>query len=295
MCKNRSQLSDRGIVVENAGPVPLDDSRRGLWLTLGELDAIIDQTRATRSALGIFPSMYRSVTADIRDAVSSGFFDDGVVMEHLAVSFADRYLVAYRRWMNGETIRASWSVAFEAATDGRRRMVAQHLLAGMNAHINLDLGIVAAEIAGDKPEDLYTDFLRVNQILFQKLDRLQDRLGSVSTRMAWIDRLGGSLDERMMKLAIKDARDRAWELALGLIEHPADSRMIINTRDVETADLGRSILGGSTLVRSISRFVAQSEPNDVGTVLAAFSEGTVDLDAVEEAVRVEKNVRTDDT
>lgn len=116
------------------------EPRRQLETTLIDLDAIIDQTRLDSSEVGIFLSMYRSVTAEIRDAVRSGFFDDGAAMEHLAVTFADRYLDAYRRWCRAEMIRDSWRVAFEAATDGRRRMVVQHLLAGINVHINRHRG-----------------------------------------------------------------------------------------------------------------------------------------------------------
>ncbi|MEA2023551.1 MAG: DUF5995 family protein, partial [Actinomycetota bacterium] len=268
-----------------------DRPRRWLDTTLGELDAIIDETRRGHSQLGVFPSMYRSVTAEIRDAVRSDFFDDGKAMEDLAVTFADRYLDAYRRWSNADTTTDSWKIAFEAATDGRRRMIAQHLLAGMNAHINLDLGIVAADIAGNEPERLHTDFLRVNQILFQKLNGLQEALGSVSTRMAWIDRLGGTLDERLMKLSIKDARDRAWDLALDLIENPEDSNAIIETRDQETADLSHTILGGVLPVRALSWFVAGSEPADVTAVLDAFAEKPIDLDAVEAAVSAEAGIR----
>lgn len=268
-----------------------DRPRRWLDTTLGELDAIIDETRRGHSQLGVFPSMYRSVTAEIRDAVRSDFFDDGKAMEDLAVTFADRYLDAYRRWSNADTTTDSWKIAFEAATDGRRRMIAQHLLAGMNAHINLDLGIVAADIAGNEPERLHTDFLRVNQILFQKLNGLQEALGSVSTRMAWIDRLGGTLDERLMKLSIKDARDRAWDLALDLIENPENSNAIIETRDQETADLSHTILGGVLPVRALSWFVAGSEPADVTAVLDAFAEKPIDLDAVEAAVSAEAGIR----
>ena len=273
------------IVVEEDGAGMPDDSPRTLEQTLLALDEIIDRTRAERSELGIFPSMYRSVTAEIRDAIGSDFFDDGTAMEALAVKFADRYLIAFQRWSRGRTTRDSWRIAFEAATDGRRRMVAQHLLAGMNAHINLDLGIVAADVAGDQPERFYEDFLRVNEILFQKLDGLQGCLGSVSNRMTWMDRLGGSLDERLMKMVIKEARDGAWDLALDLIANPAESESIIEARDRHTADLGLTILGGALPIRVVSQFVARSEPRNVRSVLDAFSERTVDFDGIEEVIR----------
>lgn len=266
-----------------------------LGTTLDALGAIVASARSDRSPIGIFPSMYRSVTAEIRDAIHDGFFDDSAAMERLAVMFADRYLDAYDEWISGDQPSTAWRIAFEAATDGRRRMIAQHLLAGMNAHINLDLGIVAAAVAGNDAERLHDDFFRVNQILFQKLDGLQGALGSVSTRMAWIDRLGGTLDERMMRLAIEEARDRAWDLTDALIERPADAAELIAARDGETADLGRTILGGSLPVRVLSQFVARSEPSEVHRILDAFSDYTVDLDAVEAVVRLEAGKRMRET
>jgi hypothetical protein len=280
---------ERQNVAHNDEEDPQERPGRTLDSTLGELDGIIENTRQRHGELGIFPSMYRSVTAEIRDAVRTGFFDDGVAMERLAVTFADRYVEAYWQWSREDACTESWRVAFEAATDGRRRMIAQHLLAGMNAHINLDLGIVAAGIAKRDPDGLYPDFLRVNQILFEKLNGLQDCLGSVSARMAWVDRLGGTLDERLMRMAIRDARNQAWVLAMDLIEHPADADAIIDTRDIETADRGESILGGTLAMRGLSRFVAASEPRDPSEILDAFMGTVLDLDAVEAAVSGEVN------
>jgi hypothetical protein len=252
--------------------------------TLEQLDVIIAAAHSHRSPIGIFPAMYRSVTADIRDAVRGGFFADNTTMEHLAVVFADRYLDALALWTKGESATRSWMVAFDAATDGSRRMIVQHLLAGMNAHINLDLGIVAAEVSGSDPEGAYRDFLRVNEILFQKLNGLQDILGSVSSRMAWVDRLGGRLDERLMTFAIKDARDDAWDLAESLMADPDHAERLIEERDIRTAELGATIVGGAMPVRAVSRFVARSEPADVRDVVTAFSQGGIDLDEVEAAV-----------
>lgn len=248
--------------------------------TLHELDGIIATERRRRSALGIFPAMYRSVTCDIQTAVRVGFFDDGRRVERLAVVFADRYVDAYRRWSAGQEPTASWRIAFEAAESRRRRTIAQHLLAGMNAHINLDLGIVAAEIAGDDPDGLYADFLRVNEILFARLDMLQGRLGSVSRRMAIIDRLGGRLDERLMRLAIAHARERAWEFTLALVGSPTSVPDLIEERDRSTARLGGSILGGSVPIALFNRVVAATEPPDALAAIDALADRPVDLAAI---------------
>lgn len=258
---------------------------RGLEDTLVEFDAIVERAWQERSALGIFPALYRSVTADIRDGLSDGFFDDGAALEHLSVIFANRYFDAFGDLVEGREPPEAWDVAFTAAMDGRRRMIAQHLLAGMNAHINLDLGIVTAEVAGDQPEKLYPDFLRINYILFEKVNGLQDYVNSVSPAMAWLDRLSGSLDEYLTTIAIGDARDRAWGLAIDLLEAPGDAPTIIAERDELTAGLGRVILGQRLRVRPLSWIIARTEPADVRQILDAFLERPVDLEAVEAAVQ----------
>jgi hypothetical protein len=251
--------------------IAFDRADRGLTEVLADLDDVVDRARNSQSLIGIFPAMYRSVTAEIHEGVQSGFFDDCVRMEYLAVIFADRYLDALRMWEKGIHPPDSWRVAFAAAGDGRRRTITQHLLAGMNAHINLDLGISVSEVPCEHLDDLHADFLRVNDILFSNLDRLQGVLDTVSHRMALIDALGIRLDEKIMEMAIARARDRAWDLAVALTSRPGDLITIVDTRDRETSALGRAILGGNPVVRWLAAIVAHSEPKDVTSVLDAFS------------------------
>jgi len=246
---------------------------RTLHDVLGDLDEVIARARDEHSPIGIFPAMYRCVTAEIHDAVRTGFFDDNQRLEHLAVVFADRYLDAWRQWESGNHPTASWEVAFAAAEDGRRRTIAQHLFAGMNAHINLDLGIAAADVSGGRMEETHDDFLRVDDILFARINALQDTLGTVSRRMAWVDRLGLFLDERIMRIAIGSARDRAWDLAVDLTTRTGAAEEIIAARDRETADFGTAILGGNSMVRFLSRVVCRAEPRDVTKALDAFAAG----------------------
>lgn len=260
--------------------------------TLTEFDAVVDLAWGERSALGIFPSMYRSVTVDIQEGVRTGFFDDSAAIEDLSVVFADRYFTAFRDLQEGRTPTLSWDVAFRAATSGRRRMIIQHLVAGMNAHINLDLGIVTADVAGDPPERLHGDFLRVNQILFQKTNGLQAYLNKVSPTMACFDWIGGFLDEWAMRLAISLARDRAWDLAMEILDHPDERDAIVAQRDRQTAQMGRIILGERLPVRPISWVITIREPGDVREVLDAFLDRPVDLDAVETAVQAERRARS---
>ena len=257
---------------------------RGLDDIIEDLDEIIERSLDDRSELGIFPAMYRVVTTGVQEAVRVGFFDNNDAMEHLSIVFADRYLAAYSAMRDGRPLTQAWQVAFAAAMDGRRRMVVQHLLAGMTAHINLDLGIATARVAARDSDSMYLDFFRVNQMLYEQVNGFQQMLNSVSSRMGWIDTIGGSLDERLAKIGIGGARERAWRLAVDLIDHPDRRDEIITARDRETAHLESLILEGVVRVRTVSRLIAATEPSDVRVVIRAFREPSVDLDAVAAAV-----------
>jgi hypothetical protein len=57
----------------------------------------------------------------------------------------------------------------------------QHILLGMNAHINLDLAVAASIVSpGNAIIKLKSDFMIVNQILAELTNKIQKRLGRVS-------------------------------------------------------------------------------------------------------------------
>ncbi len=66
-------------------------------------------------------------------------------MEKLDVLFANRYLEALEIYNSKESPSGSWEVAFRA-TKKSSFLLLHHLLLGINAHINLDLGISAVEV-----------------------------------------------------------------------------------------------------------------------------------------------------
>ena len=86
-----------------ARPVNAEKQTPGLSLdaSLCSLDSIIETCRADRSVIGVFPAMYRAVTASIQQGLQTGFFEDAEMLEVLAVTFADRYLVAYDQIRDG--------------------------------------------------------------------------------------------------------------------------------------------------------------------------------------------------
>src|SRR5215207_8262817 len=107
------------------------------------LGAIIKDCIARKDRLGYFAALYNRVTIAVKEGIAKGKFDDGARMERLDVLFANRYIAAYEAYRAGELPSTAWFKAFNAA-QGPGPIVLQHLVAGMNAHINLDLGIAAA-------------------------------------------------------------------------------------------------------------------------------------------------------
>ena len=256
-------------------------SSTSLETALARLDRIIETASVERSHLGVFPAMYRTVTESIRDAVrTGGFFDDDDRTENMTIVFADLYFEAYDLYRRSERTSKSWAVAFEAADRPQRLMILQHLLLGMNAHINLDLGLATVAVAGQDLEALRADFFRVNEILRQVLDGLQKRLGAVSPRVSMLDRLGGPWDERVMYVSIHTCRDLAWQFASRLAGS-SDAKGLAEARDIEVAWLARVMLRRWSPIAIAANIISRVESRDIPAIVDALGGVEVDLDKAE--------------
>lgn len=207
------------------------------------LDARITHAIQAGSALGYFPALYRKVTVAVKEGIERGEFADGARMAELDVVFANRFLVAAAAWDAGQPLTDSWRVAFAAGTRWRP-IVLQHLLLGMNAHINLDLGIAAATVAAPgRLESLHGDFVQINTILGRLLGDVEDDLGHVWPAFRWFDGVLGTGDEAMANFSMQAARDAAWAFAQRLAPLDEGERVsLIQAKDAETAAFGRWLL-----------------------------------------------------
>ncbi len=220
------------------------------------LDEIIAECHERGSRLGYFPAMYRKTTLEVKAGIEAGRFRDPVLMEQLDVVFADRYLDAYRLHRCGERPTAAWAYAFRMA-ESPRPTVIQHLLLGMNAHINLDLGISAVDVAGGASlSDLKHDFDEINDILGELVDRVQDDLTSMFPLLGALDFLCLRLDEVAVHLAVRVARAGAWDKAVALARAPGDRWTLIGAFDRETLALAEAICPRSHL--------PSHQPHDAG-------------------------------
>ena len=180
------------------------------------MDEIVEQCRREASCLGYFAALYRKVTIEVKQGIETGRFQDGARMERLDVVFATRYLDAYEQWQRGERPTEAWQLAFEQAHNPRL-LVLQHLLLGMNAHINLDLGIAAARVCpGRKLPGLQKDFEEINRVLSSLMDDVQKGLGTISRLMRVIDFSVNYSDKFIANRRMRRARGGAWALAVQL-------------------------------------------------------------------------------
>lgn len=177
------------------------------------LEVVIASARRENSRLGYFPALYRKVTIRVRDGLLRGEFEDNSRMENLDVNFANRYLAAvYQHW-NGETPTRAWQLSFEADQD-RRPIVLQHLLLGINAHINLDLGIAAAQTCpGAELPGLKNDFFAINTLLASLVSQVKAEINQVSPLFGPLDQWAGITDDVMINFSLQKARDAAWRAA----------------------------------------------------------------------------------
>jgi hypothetical protein len=182
---------------------------------LVELDRIIDIERQRCSFRGYFAAMYRATTERVRQGVVSGAFTDGPRMVRMDVRFASFYIDAWKqheaRQATGQGPRPSkpWRLAFGSARL-EDPLIVQHMLLGMNAHINLDLPQAAVAIAGDDLPSFKADFMQINLILQGLLGEVQEVIDDHSPYMRRLDWWGGNKDEAFFSWSVNRARDAAW-------------------------------------------------------------------------------------
>lgn len=266
-----------------------DDTVDGV---LAELDRVVDRAHAEGARWGYFAALYRTVTAKVKDGLASGAFDDPERMATLDAVFARRYLDALAAFESGEKPTRSWQASFEA-TRRWRPLILQHLLVAVNAHINLDLGIAAAQTApGERLQSLRGDFDRINEILASLIRHVQDGIGEVSPWLGLLDRFSGRGDSEVIRFSIVVARTEAWRFATELAPlRPQQWRAPIRDRDVGVARLTRRILQPGLLSSGLL-VIRSRESNDVPRVIEALARVPPPaLDDVEARVRDEQDER----
>jgi hypothetical protein len=241
--------------------------------TIAALDDIVDECATKGDRVGYFAAMYLAVTNTVRERAAEGTFEDPDSMERFVTGFAARYLDALSAWRAGERCSRSWIVAFQAASRWRP-IILQHLLLGINAHINLDLGVAACDVAEGRSLDaVRADFDAVNDVLAQLVDGCQGALDEVSPWLDLADKIGGKGDETLIRFSLVAARRQAWAVAQRLSGLTGSARdRAISSVDGQTTLVAHAVehpgLGASALLLTV-RARERAAPKEVMDLLRA--------------------------
>jgi hypothetical protein len=235
---------------------------------IARLDRIIAVARSRGSRDGYFAALYKRVTIGVRDGIARGEFQDGARMARLDVSFANRYLDAHARREAGLPTTQCWQTAFDAAASWRP-IVLQHLLLGINAHINLDLGIAAARTApGAELPALRSDFERINTILAELTTSVRRELEQIWPLLRWVDALANPEEDAVIGFSMRVARDCAWSFAerLAPLGLPQQEALIADT-DCSVSALGHLIRDPGLWLRTELLLVRLGERGGVAHII----------------------------
>ena len=229
------------------------------------LEDIVMESEKNSDPRGYFAALYLKVTKAVRDGIDNKEFQNNERMERLDVIFAKRYINAYYNSGTGiPPITESWALAFDLDTK-YWPIVLQHLLIGMNAHINLDLGIAAAEVMkGQNIKDLKQDFDKINTILASLVNDVEQDLSKIWPTLGKLLKLTKRVDNFLINFSMSLARDGAWRFATYLSNADPDSwHTAINNRDLKVAKKAQIITSPGWFASLILAIIRLGEKGSV--------------------------------
>lgn len=214
--------------------------------TLEKMVSLSSQWEMAGDRRYAFLKCYGMMTANMVSALDQGQFIDKDWVHVLLEHFADYYFRALDSYQQLETASPRvWQIAFKAASQPDLQLV-QHLMLGVNAHINYDLVYAVVDLLAPEWKDLspesktarHQDYCLVNEIIRETIDVVQDDILEKDNQvMQLLDLALLNLDEWMIGQFVKNWRDQVWSQAIKLIvNEDQKSNRILNTK-VETRAL----------------------------------------------------------
>lgn len=232
------------------------------------IDAIVQESAATQNRAGYFAALYKRMTMAVNEGIRQGSFEDSSRMEAFDVSFAQRYLTAFDAFKNSQGCSSSWQQALTGCGN-RSLIVLQHLLLGINTHINLDLAIAAATVApGDRIHALEADFNRINLLIASLVDDVQQCLEEVWFPMRFFRDVVNKQGRSVLNFSINIARQAAWNNAVKLAGMAAPGQeAYIKTMDDTVRKIGDRIIHPGFWPQLLLRAVRFTEYEDVARTI----------------------------
>lgn len=158
-----------------------------------------------------FIATYRRTTEAVGRSIDDGGFEDPAWVAKWDAAFADLFFVAHDADLGGNPPPLPWRLAFRPQHDLN---VLQHLLLGMNAHINFDLPQALLAVISDEDfsDPVVIDLRRRDH---ERIDRiLADRVAAEDGELGGprrpLDRLLTPLNRASSRQFLREARQKVW-------------------------------------------------------------------------------------
>ncbi|HEV7505570.1 MAG TPA: DUF5995 family protein [Thermoanaerobaculia bacterium] len=245
---------------------------QGIDDVLQILDGIIADCKAKSDPLGYFPALYRQVTLTVKKGIDTGYFDNGPRMNGFDALFANRYFAAYDAFRSGGQPTQSWQLAFDSTQSGQL-IILQDLLVAINAHINLDLGVVTGEtFQGLQLAGFHDDFNKINAILSDLLPAVEATVGEFSPLLEILEKIGGKDAVEVLDFSLDAARDDAWLHAQIIsLQPPSSWPLTIQALDDKVEFLGKLVAQPRGLVASAVAIIRDTESKEVPAIIDALN------------------------
>ena len=257
---------------KKAPPLPPLQKAKKLSESVANFDAIVEWAISAPSGIGYFATIYKRATIAVSHAIDTGKFQHPDVMTRFTLTFSQRYFDALNAHFHPTDYKGPthvWQWAFDGV-DYEQPIIFQHLLTAVCAHINLDLGITAAQVGAGAMDDLHHDFDMINAILGSQCQGVFDALAEVSPRTKTIrDILPGDEIEEINSLLIV-FRDLAWKFANVVADSPDDFQELVDLQDSRACLLSTCYLYPPDKIGAIVDWIADKESRDVARNVRAL-------------------------
>lgn len=218
------------------------------------MKALVQQWEQHSDHKAIFLRCYLMMTSNMLAAIEQHEFNDPAWVNRLLHLFADYYFAALTAYQQSPvSAPAAWQLAHNSANDPQVTTL-QHLLLGVNAHINYDLVLTLVDLLKPEWADLstsqrswrYSDHCKVNEVIGRTTDAVQDQIiGPGMPFMDWIDKLLGPIDEFLISHLISHWREAVWQNATHLLEmnEGSEKALLISQLEEDALRLGNIITG----------------------------------------------------
>ena len=228
------------------------------------MTTLLDELRQEGDGRAAFHATYLRTTRAVADALRAGAFLDTDWVERWDVAFAGLYLDALDAARRGDPVPRPWAVAFAAAAGQRSLPALQHVLLGMNAHINYDLPqALLAVISDDEFGDpallarREADHRKIDEVLAARVRAEDNELRELAER-SWQDTVLQPVNRAATRRFLRESRAKVWANARTLSRSRRDGDSAYQVRLVQLEGLSAArvadlVRPGPVLLRLATR------------------------------------------